>query len=76
MENVTARQQSITLLVHGIIVVFIVTAATVLAALHDLDAQAYTAIIGTSIGLVGGSAGSLAIVGFNGKTNGNGGGER
>lgn len=73
MVTVNGRQQAITLIVHGVIVVFIVSAATVLAALHDLDAQAFTAIIGTSMGLVGGSAGSLAIVGFSGNgKNGNG----
>lgn len=73
MVTVNGRQQAITLLVHGAIVVIIVAAATVLAALKDLDAQAYTAIIGTSMGLVGGSAGSLAIVGFSGNgKNGNG----
>lgn len=60
-------------MVHAALVSLIVAAATVLAALHDVDAQAYTAIIGTAVGLIGGSAGSLAIVGFNGNgKNGNG----
>ena len=69
----TPRGQAITLLVHAVLVSLIVSAATVLAALHDVDAQAYTAIIGTAVGLIGGSAGSLAIVGFNGNgKNGNG----
>ena len=71
--DVTPRGQAITLVVHAVLVSLIVTAATVLAGLHDIDAQAYTAIIGTAVGLIGGSAGSLAIVGFNGNgKNGNG----
>lgn len=75
MVTVTARGQAVTLIVHAALVALIVAAATVLAALHDVDAQAYTAIVGTAVGLIGGSAGSLAIVGFNGKqANGNGNG--
>lgn len=60
----TSRAQSVTLLVHAVIGLAIIGAATYLA--HDsvIDSQAVVAIFGTVIGLVGGSAGTLAVVGF------------
>lgn len=59
-------------LAHFAIAVVIIAATSVLAALHDIDAQAVTALFGTAVGLVGGSGagfvGTLRTA--NGKTNG------
>ncbi len=72
MLTTNAQQQLYVLIAHTVVAVLIVTAATILAALHDIDGQALTAILGAGVGLVGGNIGSLAIVGFtsNGKSNG------
>ena len=51
--------QTFVLFAHAGMGLAIVTAATVLGALHDLDAQAVVAIYGAAIGLVGGSAAAL-----------------
>jgi len=61
---VTSRSQALTLAVHAVLAVVIIVSATVLLGLHDLDASSYTALIGTALGLLGGSAGTLAVVGF------------
>jgi hypothetical protein len=70
VQTVNGRQQLYVLLVHAVLSVFVVVAVTVLAILHDLEPQAVTTLFGVAVGLVGGSAGSLAVVGF--VTNGNG----
>jgi hypothetical protein len=62
---VTSRAQSITLIVHAVLALALIGAATVLAWHGTIDGQALTAILGTAVGLVGGSAGTLAVVGFN-----------
>lgn len=61
MVNVS-RYQMVALVVVGALAFGIIAAATVLCALHDLDAQAVVALYGSAIGLVGGGAGSLAAV--------------
>lgn len=63
------RQQVYVLALHATVGLLVVVAATVLAALHDLDAQAAVAIFGAVIGLAGGSASSIAALGstVNGK---------
>ncbi len=65
-----SRSQTYVLGLHMVVGVLVIVAATVLAALHDLDAQAAVAIYGAAIGLAGGSAGSLAMLGttINGKS--------
>ena len=64
MLIVNGKQQAIVLLIHGMIAVALVAAATFLAYEHDLDSQSLATILGAAIGLVGGSAGSFAIVGL------------
>lgn len=65
-----ARPQTLLLATHFAMALAIVVAATVLTALHDLDAQAAVAIYGAAIGLVGGSAAALGAVNsaVNGKS--------
>lgn len=48
--------------IHAIVALVIITAATVLAALHDLDGQTVAALFGTAVGLIGGSASSLGSI--------------
>lgn len=60
----TSRAQAITLLIHAAIALALLVCATVLAWHKTIDSQAYVAIISTVVGLVGGSAGTLALVGF------------
>jgi hypothetical protein len=55
----------VTLLVHALIALALLGSATVLAWHKTIDSQAYVAIVGVVTGLVGGSAGTLALVGFN-----------
>lgn len=64
------RPQTLLLFTHFAMALAIVVAATVLTALHDLDAQAAVAIYGAAIGLVGGSAAALGAIGsaVNGKS--------
>jgi len=62
--DVSSRAQSVTLIVHAVIGLALIAAATVLAWHKTIDSQAVVAIFGTVIGLVGGSAGTLALVGF------------
>ena len=59
-----SRAQGWTLIAHLIIGLALIAAATVLAWHKTIDSQAVVAIFGTVIGLVGGSAGTLALVGF------------
>ena len=61
---VDSRAQSITLLIHAVIALALIGVAAVLAWHGTIDGQALTAILGTAVGLVGGSAGTLAVVGF------------
>ena len=63
------RLQTLTLAAHFGIAALIVAAASVLTALHDLDAATFGTILGAAIGLVGGSAAALGAVGsaVNGK---------
>jgi hypothetical protein len=61
---VSSRGQSITLIVHAVIALALIGVAAVLAWHGTIDGQALTAILGTAVGLVGGSAGTLAVVGF------------
>lgn len=60
----TSRAQSVTLIVHAVIGLAIIATSTGLAWHGTIDSQAVIAIFGTVIGLVGGSAGTLAVVGF------------
>lgn len=46
-------------LIHGVVAVAIVTAATVLLALHDLDSTTALALYGAGIALVGGTTNTL-----------------
>lgn len=61
----TPNAQAWTLAIHAVIALALIGAASVLAWHGDIDAQAITGIFGAVIGLVGGSAGTLAVVGFN-----------
>jgi len=60
----TSRAQSITLAVHALLALALLGSASGLAWHKTIDSQAYVAIISTVVGLVGGSAGTLALVGF------------
>jgi len=57
-----SRTQLFGVIITTAFAVLIITAVTVLCALHDLDAQAVVALFGAAIGLGGGAAGSLAAV--------------
>jgi hypothetical protein len=48
--------------VHAAVALVIIVAATVLAALHDLDGQTVAALFGAAVGLIGGSASSLGSI--------------
>jgi hypothetical protein len=61
---VTSLAQSVTLAIHAVIGLALIAAATVLSWHGTIDPQSTVAIFGTVIGLVGGSAGTLALVGF------------
>ncbi len=56
--------------VHAVVALTIIVAASILAALHDLDGQTVAAIFGAAIGVVGGSASSLGTLytAVNGKS--------
>ncbi len=56
--------------VHAGVAMVIIIAASVLAALHDLDGQTVAALFGTAVGLLGGSASSLGTLysAVNGKS--------
>lgn len=60
------RQVMLVSLIHLAIALAVITAATVLCALHDLDAEAVTALYGAAIGLVGGSGAGLVSAARNG----------
>ena len=60
----TSRAEAITLIVHAVIALALIGVAAALAWHGTIDGQALTAILGTAVGLVGGSAGTLAVVGF------------
>lgn len=64
------RQQLLVLGLHATVGLLVIIAATVLTALHDLDAQAAVALFGAAVGLAGGSAGAVAALGtaVNGKS--------
>lgn len=64
-----SKAQLLIILAHIFIGGMIVTAASVLGALHDLTPDAVTAIYGTAVGLVGGSATAVGTIGgvLNGK---------
>ncbi len=64
------KSQTGIIALHAGIGVLVIAGATVLAALHVLDAQATVAIYGAVIGLAGGSAASIAALGttVNGKS--------
>lgn len=63
------KAQQYGLAAAGILALAVIAAASVLCALHDLDAQATVALFGTAVGLIGGGVGSLAAVAQ--TTNGN-----
>ena len=46
-------------LIHGVVAVAIVAAATVLLALHDIDSTTALALYGASLALVGGTTNTL-----------------
>jgi hypothetical protein len=60
----TQRAQSVTLIVHGVIIVVLIAAVTALAWEGKIGEQAVVAVISAVLGLVGGSAGTLAVQGF------------
>lgn len=66
----SSRYQLAILLLHALIAILVVSAATVLLALHDPLSPAIMGLFGAIIGLAGGSAGSLALMGqtINGKS--------
>lgn len=57
-----SKQQTYGLVAAAALAMLMIVAASVLCALHDLDAQAVVALYGAAIGLVGGGVGSLAAV--------------
>ncbi len=61
----TSKAQGYTLGVHALIACALIAAATVLGWHKTIDSQAVVAIFSAVLGLVGGSAGTLAVVGFN-----------
>jgi len=72
---VSSTAQAWVLAVHGVISVALIGAATFLAYSGSLDPQSVATIFGAAIGLVGGSAGSLAVLSVTGNgKNGNAGG--
>lgn len=50
---VTQRQSFLVLIVYAVVVLAIITAAAVLCALSKLDAAAFTALVGTAVGVIG-----------------------
>lgn len=62
-----SRQTLAVALIHFGIAALVITATTVLSILHDIDAQAVTALFGTAVGLVGGTGASFASVLRNGN---------
>jgi hypothetical protein len=60
----TSRGQAITLIVHGVLIVAVLAAATVLAWHKSIGEQATVGIIEVVLGLIGGSAGTLAVQAF------------
>jgi CHASE2 domain-containing sensor protein len=62
---VNARAQAITLIVHGVIILALLAVVAVLAWHSSIGEQATVAILSGVLGLVGGSAGTLAVQGFN-----------
>ena len=62
----TQRQSFGVLIAHGVIALALITAASVLAGLHVLDASAVTAIFGAVIGFVGGAGISQGAAIING----------
>jgi len=61
-----SRQTLYLALIHFGAFVVIIAATTVLSVLHDVDAQAVTALFGTAVGLLGGTGASFAGVLRNG----------
>lgn len=57
-------------LIHATVALVIILAASILAALHDLDGQTVAAIFGAAVGMLGGSASSLGTLysAVNGKS--------
>ena len=55
--------QLLILLVHSVVAVVIVVAATILSGLGAIDAEAVTTIYGAALGLVGGAASSATVTG-------------
>ena len=60
----TQRGQTITLVVHGVILVALLAVVAVLGWHGSIGEQATVAILSGVVGLVGGSAGTLAVQGF------------
>lgn len=56
-----ARQSFLILLVHAVVSVIVIAAATTLTALDKLPPSAATAIFGAAIGLVGGIQATQAV---------------
>jgi uncharacterized membrane protein len=61
----TSRAQNITLIVHGVILAGILVVVALLGWHGSIGEQATVGLLGSVLGLVGGSAGTLAVVGFN-----------
>lgn len=62
------KTQSIVLIVHAVIIVALLACVTALAWEGKIGEQAVVAVIGAVLGLVGGSAGTLAVQGFTQNT--------
>lgn len=60
----TPKAQAVTLIVHGVILVAVLAAVTLLAWDGKIGEQAAIAVISSILGLVGGSAGTLAVQSF------------
>jgi ABC-type nickel/cobalt efflux system permease component RcnA len=57
MNNVSAS--TLVTVIHGVVAVAIVTSATVLLALHDVDSTTALALYGAALALVGGTTSTL-----------------
>lgn len=60
----TPKAQAVTLIVHAVILVAIIGAVVALAWDGHMGEQAAVGLLSAVLGLVGGSAGTLAVVGF------------
>jgi uncharacterized membrane protein YeaQ/YmgE (transglycosylase-associated protein family) len=61
---VNARAQAVTLIVHAVIIVCLIAGVVALAWHNKIGEQATVGILSAVLGLVGGSAGTLAVQGF------------